>query len=332
MKDVAKHTGLSIATISKYINGGNVLDKNKKKIEDAIKTLDFRVNELARGLKTNRTMTVGVLILSLENIFFTSIISSVENVLLQYGYSTIICDCRSDLEIEKAKLDFLVSKKVDGIIMVPHGGDVVHIKKALDKNIPIVLIDRMLKNIECDVVISDNINAAYDAVEQFIIRGHRRIGIIAGPKKIYTTEERLKGYVRVHEDYAIGLDGNLIRYGNYDVESGYRILGELMEMDNPPTGIFVTNYEMTLGAIMAVNDKNIIIPDEVSLIGFDNIQMARVVKPPLSIVEQPVKGIGETAANVLLKRLSGENGGIPSIYRLKTEMLIKDSVKTIINQ
>ena len=329
IKDVAKYAGLSIATVSKYLNGGNVREENRKRLEEAIRVLDFKVNDMARALKTNRTMTVGVLIPSLENIFFTSIVSNVENILIQNRYSTIVCDYREDPNLEKEKLNFLVDKMVDGIIMVPHGEDISHIQKVREKDIPVLLIDRMINEIDCDVVLSDNLNAAYDAVEQLIIRGHRRIGIIGGPKGIYTTQERIKGYIRVHEDYAMDIDENLIKYGAYDIESGYRILEEFIEMDNPPTSVFVTNYEMTLGAIMAINKNNIKVPDQISLIGFDNIQLAKVVKPSLSIVVQPMDQIGETAARVILNRLNGDYGTFPSIHRLKTEILIKDSVKTI---
>ena len=119
IKDVARETGLSLATISKYLNGGNVLAQNKKMIEEAIRKLDFKVNEMARALKTNRSMTVGVLIPSFENIFFTSIVSNIENGLQQEGYSTIVCDYKEDPRLEAEKLDFLLDKMVDGIIMMP---------------------------------------------------------------------------------------------------------------------------------------------------------------------------------------------------------------------
>jgi len=330
IKDVAKYAGLSIATVSKYLNGGKVREENKKRLEEAIRVLDFKVNDMARALKTNRTMTVGVLIPSLENIFFTSIISNVENILIQNRYSTIVCDYREDLRLEKEKLNFLVNKMVDGIIMVPHGGNIEAIQEVIEKGIPVVFIDRFMKDVQCDVVLADNLNASYDAVEQLIIRGHRRIGIICGPDNIYTTQERLKGYIRVHEDYAIDIDDNLILFGNYDIESGYRLLIRFAEMENPPTAVFVTNYEMTLGAIMAINERDIRIPDQLSIIGFDNIQLAKVVKPSLSIVVQPMEQIGETAAQLLLKRLRGDNEGKPSIHRLKTEILIKDSVKNVL--
>lgn len=329
IKDVAKYAGLSIATVSKYLNGGNVREENRKRLEEAIRVLDFKVNDMARALKTNRTMTVGVLIPSLENIFFTSIVSNVENILIQNRYSTIVCDYREDPNLEKEKLNFLVDKMVDGIIMVPHGGNIKAIQEVIDKGIPVVFIDRLLKDVQCDVVLADNLNASYDAVEQLIIRGHKRIGIICGPDSVYTTRERLKGYIRVHEDYAIDIDDNLILYGNYDIESGYRLLLHFIEMENPPSAVFVTNYEMTLGAIMAINEKEIKIPEELSIIGFDNIQLAKIVKPSLSIVVQPMKQIGETAAQLLLKRLNGYNEGKPFVHRLKTEILIKDSIKNI---
>ncbi|MDK2809688.1 MAG: LacI family transcriptional regulator [Petroclostridium sp.] len=329
IRDVAKYTGLSIATISKYLNGGNVLEQNKELIEEAIKVLDYKINEIARGLKTNRTMTVGILIPSLENIFFTSIVSNIENILIQNGYSAILCDYREDEKLEKEKFDFLINKLVDGIVMVPSGKNIECIKGAIEKNIPIVLIDRMLKGISCDVVLTDNLNAAYDAAEQFIMRGHKKIGIISGPENIYTAQERLKGYLRVHEDYAMEVDRSLIKYGDYKIESGYKLLLELIDNNPRPTAVFVTNYEMTLGAIMAINERDIKVPEELSIIGFDNIQMAKIVKPPLSIVVQPMQQIGETAAEVLLKRLKGDRSNFPAIYRLKTEILLKESVSKL---
>lgn len=329
MKDVAKYTGLSIATISKYINGGNVLEQNKAIIEQAIKELNFEVNEIARGLKTSKTKTIGLLIPSLENIFFTSIVSEVENILIQNGYSTIICDYKENEELQKQKLDFLVKKMVDGIITMPTGNDTEVINSLLDKNIPVVLIDRALKDVKCDTILVDNLNASYNAVEELIIRGHKRIGIICGPSNIFTAQERLKGYERVHRDYSMEIEPNLVKQGNYSVESGYNLFKQLIALENPPTAIFVTNYELTLGSIMAINESDIKIPDDISFIGFDNLQLAKVVKPSLSIVVQPVKQIGENAANTLLKRLKGDLTNCPSMIRLKTELLIKDSVKNI---
>lgn len=329
IKDVAKYAGLSIATISKYINGGNVLDKNKKIIEIAIKELHFRVNLMARGLKTNKTKTIGILIPNLEQMFCTSIVSSIENILIKHGYSTIICDYKEDPLLEKEKLQFLLNKMVDGIITMPFGSEDSIIQEVIDEDVVVVLIDRVLEGVDCDVVLVDNLNASYNAVEQFITRGHKRIGIICGPKGVFTAEERLKGYYRVHEDYSLEVKDELIKYGDYKVDSGYNLLFELMDMKEPPTAIFVTNYEMTLGVIMAINERNIVVPEELSLIGFDNLQLAKIIKPALSVVIQPMQKIGETSAELLLKRLNGDMSNFPARFRLKAEVIIKDSLKNI---
>ncbi len=329
IKDVARETGLSLATISKYINGGNVLDKNKQSIEEAIRKLDFKVNEMARALKTNRSMTVGVLIPSFENIFFTSIVSNIENGLLQEGYSTIVCDYKEDPRLEAEKLDFLLDKMVDGVIMMPLTDNDELINEIISKEIPVLLIDRMINNVNCDVVLVDNLNASYNAVEQLIIRGHKRIGIVVGPEDVYTAQERLKGYIRVHEDYGREVDPGLIKYGDYQMQSGYELFQELLQVDPPPTAVYVTNYEMTLGAVIAINETNLKIPEDLSVIGFDNLALARIVKPSLSIVVQPMQQIGEVAAQMLLKRLKKDLSGFPAVVRLKTELLIRDSVRSI---
>lgn len=287
------------------------------------------MNEIARGLKTHKTMTIGVLIPSLENIFATSIVSHIEGILLQNGYSTIICDFNRDPELENKKFDFLMNKLVDGMIIMPLGISEEKIAGALEKDIPIVLIDRAVKGLECDVVLVDNLNASYHAVEQLITRGHRKIGIICGPQEIYTARERLKGYIRVHEDYNMQIYDSLIQYGDFEIQSGYDLMNEIMESSTPLSAVFVTNYEMTLGAVMAINEKNKKIPEEISFIGFDNLQLAKVVKPNLSIVVQPIQQIGESAANVILKRLKGDKSNFPCMFRLKTELVIGQSIMDI---
>lgn len=329
IKDVAERTGLSIATISKYINGGNVLEKNKIIIQNAIDELNFKVNEMARGLKTNKTKTVGIALPDLNNLFFTSIVSKIEDVLVKDGYGTIICDYKQEYELEKKKLDFLVNKSVDAIVLIPSGKEEKEVKEILDNGTPVILIDRLLKGVQCDVVLGDNLNSSYNAVEQLFIMGHRRVGVIVGPKEMYTAEQRLKGYYRVHEDYSLKIDSNLIKYGDYRMDSGYILFKELMTMKNPPTAIYVTNYEMTLGAIMAINEMDIKIPEKLSIIGFDNMDLVKVINPPLSVVVQPMESIGEVTAKLLLKRMNGDKSNFPSVNRLKADLLVTKSIGKI---
>ena len=307
-----------------------MLERNRESIAQAISDLGFHVNEIARGLKTSRTMTVGVLIPDLENVFCTSIVAHIENTLQRAGYSSLICDYREDVALEREKLEFLAKKSVDGFIYMPLGNQEDIVARLLERSLPVILIDRPLPGLACDTVLVDNLNAAYGAIEHLINHGHRRIGIIAGPPGIYTAQERLKGYRRVHEDFDLPIADDLILEGDYSLESGYRLMGQLLQRADPPTAVFVTNYEMTLGAIMALNESPIRVPDELSIIGFDNQQLARIVKPALTIVVQPIQAIGETAATLLMKRLRDDRTGFPVIQRLKTGLVLGDSVRRTI--
>lgn len=327
IKDVARETGLSIATISKYLNGGNVLEDNRQKIASAIDRLGYHVCAMARCLKTNRSMIVGVLIPDLKNIFCMTIISSIEDILMKNGYSTIVCDYGRQSGLESAKLDFLIERPVDGILLMPSGSELPALEPLVEKGLPVVLIDRALSKPRCDTVLVDNLNASYSAVERLIVLGHRRIGAICGPDGVFTARERYLGYERVLGDYGIPVDEALVKKGDFSIESGYALFSELVDGTGAPTAVFVTNYEMTLGAVMAANERNIRFPDNLSFIGFDNLTLAQVVKPKLSIVAQPMEQIGETAANLMLKRLKGDRGNFPAMMRLKTALLPGESVR-----
>lgn len=318
IKDVARMTGLSLATISKYLNGGHVLDENRLSIETAIADLGYSVNKMARGLKTHRSMTVGVLIPDLENVFITSIISSFENILHHSGYSTIICDYKHDATLERAKFDFLAGRQIDGLVLMPLSGCRDGIRRLQARQIPVVLIDRPVPDLPCDAVLVRNEQASFDAVTALILAGHRRIGVICGPPGVYTADERLKGYMRALVEHGLAVDPVLIRYGRYDTDSGFQLTRELIHADPRPTALFVTNHEMTLGSVLALHAVRIEIPGQLSIVGFDNQMLATVHQPILATVVQPLRQIGENAARLILRRMRGDQTGFPDICLLDT--------------
>ena len=333
MKDIARRTGLGLATISSYFNGGNVREKNRIKIEEAIEELHYEVNEVARGLKTNATKTVGVVIPELNNVFCAEIISGMEDILRSHGYAAIVCDCRTDKKLEKEAIDFLTRKRVDGIINMPVDMSGAHLKEFQRTGKPIVLIDRMIQGISCDSVLVDNRKAAEDAVQCFIKNGHRNIGIIGGPEGIFTAQERLSGYSKALKEAGIPIRGSLIFHGDYTIQGGVRGLEELVR-DNPDmTAVFVTNYEMTMGAMIGVNELGIKIPEQLSMIGFDNLQFARACNPKLTIVSQPTDGIAREVARIMLEHL--ENGKQENeecfSEKLQTEIVEGKSVSFLSN-
>ena len=331
MKDIARLTGLGLATISSYFNGGNVREKNRVKIEKAIEELHYEVNEVARGLKTNATKTIGVVIPELNNIFCAEIITGMEDILRSHGYATIVCDCRTDKKLEQEAVEFLIRRRVDGIINMPVDETGAHLKRFQKTGKPIVLIDRKIQGILCDSVLVDNKKAAEDAMQLFIEKGHRKIGIIGGPEGIFTAEERLEGYYTALKKAGISIKNSLVYRGDYTIQGGVRGLEQLVRENPDMTAVFVTNYEMTMGAMIGVNELGIQIPEQLSMIGFDNLQFARACRPKLTIVSQPTDRIAKEIARIILEHLEKkeERSEEPFMEKLQTEIMEGKSVSIL---
>jgi DNA-binding LacI/PurR family transcriptional regulator len=323
IKDVARMANLSIATVSKYINGGHVIDANRVAIEEAIRQLDYRVNTMARGLKTRRTKSIGVLIPSVRMIFCMDMISAIEDELSREDFSTLICDCQGRPEQEERKMAFLLEKQVDGVIMMPSSSSSVAARMALAAGIPLILVDRPLPDIAADSVLVDNMTLAKAATTELLRAGHQRIGVICGPEDIYTTKQRLSGYYEAYETDNTQVASDCISFSDYSLEGGYKSLEKLMSLTEPPTAVLATNYETTIGAIMAINRAGLRIPGDLSFVGFDGLDMSTLIKPELTMALQPVQQIGEQAAKLLLGRLTANNksdSGKSSIYGSDADM------------
>ena len=294
IKDIAKETGLGLATISSYLNGGNVREKNKLKIEAAIEELHFEVNEVARGLKTNKTKMAGIIIPELNNIFCAEIITEVEDILRTHGYATMICDCRTDAKREEEAVDFLNKRRVDGLILMPSSHTGRFLRPFMSKNKPVILLDRKFQDLECDSVLVDNSGAARDAVHRLIRAGHENIGIIAGPEG---REAMMEAGIKPQE--------SLIIRRSYTIAGGAEGMKALTERNPHMTAVLASNYELTMGAVIEANELGIRIPGQLSFIGFDNVEFARACVPELSIVTQPTKEIGRQVAETMLQKLEG---------------------------
>lgn len=330
IKDVAIKSKTSVGTVSRYLNGYIIKEINRLKIEEAIKELDFTINPIARGLKTNKTNTIGVLIPGLSNVFSTQVISGMEKTFEEYGYNIIVCNSSDNVEKEKEKLRLFKNNCVDGIILMPVSDLGEHIIQSIGGEIPIVQIDRLVKDVKLDGVISDNVNGAYNALENIIMMGHRRVGVIAGQNNIYTARERLEGYLRAMRDYNVEADEDLIVYTNFDKAGGEKAVEMLMTLKEPPTAIFASNYYTTLGAVKALSKMGIKIGEDISLFGYDQAELSEVLNPPLSVVVQPMDEIGHKAAELLIKRIKGDKTGFPVVIRLKNQLVLTASIKKII--
>lgn len=330
LKDIARETGLSIATVSKYINGASLREKNRAAIEQAIKKLGYTVNEFARGLKSNKSRSVGVVIPELSNLFITRIITDMEEILRAHGYSVIICDCHTNETLECEAVEFLLSKMVDGIVNMPVCKDGRHLSPAMNRNLPILLLDRPIPALGSvtDSVLIDNQGAASMAVEHLIANGHRSIGIVTGSCDIFTFHQRLEGYRNSLALHGIPADERLISHGDFTIQGGYESMRRLLDAGTGMSAVFVTNYEMTLGSIIALNERGVSIPEELSFIGFDNLDLSRVTHPKLTIVAQPLREIGTQAAHIILERLTSHTGA-PKSLSLSVSLQQGDSVKNL---
>ncbi len=330
IKDIARETGLSIATVSKYMNGATLREKNRIAIERAVKKLNYTVNEYARGLKSNKSRTIGVVIPELSNLFVAQIITKMEDILRGHGYSIIVCDCHTDEKLECETVRFLLGKMVDGIINMPVCKDGRHLRPAVEEKIPIVLIDRPVESLAgiADSVLIDNTAAAKMAISYLLQHGHRKIGIIVGPKDVFTSTQRLQGYYHAFKAFGAPTDEQNIFYGDYTVQGGYRCMRRLLVQENC-TAVFITNYEMTLGGIIAINETDLKIPDGISVIGFDNMDLSRITHPQLTIVTQPLEQIGEQAAKLLLGHLTEDVCSVPVTVSLSTTLQEGASVRQI---
>lgn len=305
LKDIAKETGLSTATISKYLNGAKLREKNRIAIEQAIRKLDYTVNEYARGFKLNRSHIIGVIIPDLNNLFITNILVQMETLLREHDYSIMICDCHTDAALERELVHFLLGRMVDGIINMPVCATGEHLKPALSKKVPVLVLDRMISGLEgqIDNILIDNTCIARKAVQSLIDQGHRQIGLISGPTDYSTSRERLEGYRQALASSKIPLNDSLIVCGDFTLEGGYEGICRLLKGNPNMTAVFPTNYDMTLGAFIALKEQNIRIPEDISFIGFDDMGLARVTHPPLTIVAQPLEQLGIYAAKRILSRL-----------------------------
>lgn len=305
IKDLAKETGLGSATISAYLNGVPVRSYNKEKIEQAIKKLGYIRNEYARGLKTHESRTIGVLIPELSNIFATSIISEMEEMLREKGYGIIVCDCRTDLNLEQESLRFLLSKMVDGLIIMPISTDSKALKLALDNNVPITVLDRMTDSDKVSHIVINNREISSQAVNNLIERGLRRIALITGDMEVYTAKERRMGYQEALE--AVGCyDESLVYNGGLSVEGGYQATKRMLKECKDIEAVFVTNYEMSVGSMIAMTEEGKLVGNEIEFIGFDNVEMSKVFTPKLATVNQPLKEIGQMAARTITSMIAGE--------------------------
>lgn len=317
IKDVARIAGVAPSTISKYINGGNVRKENAEAIRKAIEQLEYRVDPFARGLKTQRNRSVGVLLPDMTAPFYGNVVMAISRFMRERDYHCLISSYGANHGMERDNLKFMLTCGIDGLFYSPEDLSAEEFTELTAHcGIPIVQFDRMIQGIDVDAVLVDNSDVVYQAVSLLLAKGHSRVAIVSGPKSVYTTKERMVGYLRALSDAGILYDEKLVISHENNFSTGYHSCGKLLKQKDPPTAVFTTNYDITIGFITAAREQGLRIPEDIDVFGFDSVEIGSLMKPPLPVVHQPDQLIGKTAAQYLLDRLDGYNGQ-PRVTRLK---------------
>ena len=286
--------------------GTFVKEQSSVSIRKAIAELEYRVNPFARSLKTQRSRFVAVLLPDMTAPFYGAVLAALNKVLRPEGYHTLVSCYSSNHGLERDNLQFLLSIGADGLIYTPEDLTAEEFTElTANSGVPIVLLDRSISGVQADTVLVNNTDSVYQAVSRLMEQGHERIGIISGPKSVFTAKERLIGYLRALSDHGVIFDDSLAVSGENTFATGYQGLISLMSQPSPPTAIFSTNYDITVGLITAARERGVKIPDEVSVFGFDCAEICRMMTPPIPVVQQPEQELGRLAGMRLIERMSG---------------------------
>ena len=334
MKEVAAKANVSLATVSRVISGNGYVSKEvRTKVLKAVQDLGYTPNELARNLKLNRTDTVGLMITDIVNPFYSVLAAGVLDCARENGLHTILCATDEDPNLEKEYLDVLIKQRAAGIIAVPTGENVDIWCRAYEMGVKLVLLDRELPGVEeADIFLVDNVKGSMDAVRYLIQLGHHRIGIISGPLSTTTGKGRLDGYLLALREANIEIDNDLVEVVTFKGESGLVATKKLLSLPNRPTAIYATNNVLGESSLNVIREMDLKIPDEVSLIIFDDVPWASLVNPSVTAVAQPTYELGYLGMELVSQKLKNQNESIniPRRSILIPKLMIRNSCRSII--
>lgn len=319
--DVARLARVSAITVSRVVNGSvHVRPETRSRVLAAVEELRYRPNELARNLKTRRSHAVGLLI-DVSNPFYAACATGAESVFRERGYALILASSRPSAAEEEATVELLGSYQADGLLIVPTVGSYEFLAR-LPSGQPIVALDRPFDRFSTDVVLVKNYEGARAAVTHLLKHGRETIAFVGADETAYTTRLRLEGYTDAIR--AAGVPG-LIRLGAMDVAAAASITRELIHSADRPSAVFAMNNLITVGVLEAITEAGLRVPDDIAVVGFDDVVLADVLHPRLTVVRQPAVEMGRRAAELLLSRLSGCEPVQPQTILLETELLIRES-------
>jgi len=331
IKDVANQAGVSTTTVSHVINKTRfVSEETRKAVEQAMENLGYHPNTLARSLRSGETKTIGLILPDGANPFFADMARRIENLGFKNGYSVILCNSDNNLDKQREYINILIAKQVDGLIFISAGESKEDLIKLITSGTPFVVVDRDIPLGLADLILLDNEKAGFEATQHLIELGHKRIACITGPTDIGPSHLRKKGFQRALKQAGIPINQDYFFPGDFSLAGGVKAMEQLMTIQPQPTSIFALNDLMAIGAISAAIRKGYKIPENYSVVGFDDIELSSSLSPHLTTMAQPVNLMVETAIQRLLMKISVD----PDKWKneeivLEAELIVRESTKPI---
>ena len=319
IKDVAKLAGVSIATVSRVLNKlGVVNPETERKVLSAVAMLHYQRNAVARSLKLKVTKSIGIMVPEISNTFFTEIVEKLEHLLGPLGYALLVCSSENSVAEEKRKLSLLLERNVDGLVVIPVSDVGTHFTNPSLSNTPFVMIDRKIEGMNCDVILTDNRQGAYDVTSALIREGRTRIGFLGGDAHVHTSVERLHGYLDAMKAHQLEVDKEFIFLGGMTQKAGYTLMQQALSMAGCPNAFFMVNDMVHIGAtsyLMAHEGRQM--HSRMAFAAFDYLYYAPLLQFCHYAVAQPLDLIGKSAARLLIRRMEGDRQGFPATIVLE---------------
>ncbi len=326
IRDVAKHAGVSPITVSRVINNSDyVSDATRARVEAAIEELGYVPNMLGPSLRFKQTMTLALVLTDITNPFWTTVARGVEDIAQASGYSIILCNTDESQEKQDQYLDMLLRRRIDGIVLVPAQSAAEPVQTIQKHGVPVVVLDRQIPDLEVDIVRADSENGAYQLTAHLLELGHRQIAMLAGPEMVSTAQDRVSGYQRALEVFGLTADTARIYWGAFTVKSGREMALRALADRPELTAMFAANNFIAIGALQAIREKGLVVPDDIALVTVDDIPPAFTIDPFLTVARQPALEMGQQAAQLLLDRLNSEQSNGCQHIILPTELIIRAS-------
>ena len=327
LEEVASLAGVSTSTVSRYLSGTHFVAEDKAvAIENSIQQLNYRPNLVARGLAKGRTMTVGVLTQEIVSSFFNEVMRGVEDGLLGHQYDAIFASTHWEPDDEVNRLVSLEGRRVDGMILIHPGIDAATLERHAD-TVPMVVLGRKIESRKLHSLAFDHYQGAQQAMQHLLELGHRRIAFISGPSGRFDADDRFKAYTDALRQAGIGFDQRLVAPGNYVEPGGMAAMNTLLDRGLPFSAVFAANDDSAYGAMLALHRRQLRVPDDVSIVGFDDIGHSAYCVPPLTSVKQPLRELGREAANAIVALIEGRKPSRGPLAKL--ELMVRESTRAL---